>query len=115
MKKFLFAGAFVMLGMALMIGTSEGQDAKYTMKEIMAKAMKGGLAKKVAEGKASDAEKMEVVAMFESMHKFTPKKGDAAQWKVRVDTLIASAKAGDKQALLTAINCSNCHSEFKGK
>lgn len=114
MKKSLFAGSLVALGMALLIGISDaGGKAKFTNKEVMAKAMKGGLCSKVASGKASDAEKAELVELFTALHANAPKKGDAASWKTKTEALLAAAKSGDGKALKAAANCKACHDDHK--
>jgi len=114
MKKSLFASALLALSVALLIGISDaGEKSKYTNKEIMAKAMKGGLCNKVASGKATDAEKAQLVELFTAMHQNTAKKGDAASWKAKTDALLAAAKSGDGAALKAAANCKACHDEHK--
>lgn len=114
MKKSLFACSLVALSVALVLGISDaGEKSKFTNKEVMAKAMKGGLCAKVASGKASDAEKAQLVELFTALHQNTPKKGDADVWKKKTDALLAAAKSGDGAALKAAANCKACHDEFK--
>ncbi len=99
-------------------------EKKIETKDVMKKAMKGGLAKKVGEGKASDAEKKELVELFTALAANTPTKGNSEHWKTQTAVLLEAAKksaAGDadgQKALLTAVNntaCTVCHKEFKGK
>jgi cytochrome c556 len=123
--KFMFAAVMVALSLALVVdGTNLAGEKKIETKEVMKKAMKGGLAKKVGEGKASDAEKKELVQLFTALAANTPAKGNADNWKKQTAVLVEAAKksaAGDadgQKALLAATNgaaCAACHKEFKGK
>ena len=89
------------------------QDSKYSTKEVMKVAMKGGLLKKVASGDASDEEKAKLTAMLEALAKNTPKKGSEESWKKLTGALVKAAKAGDGKALMTASNCKACHTPHK--
>ncbi len=123
--KTLVAGGIVTL--ALVVALSPNQagekkaEPKYKISEVMKKGMKGGLAKKVAEGKATEAEKQELVDMFVSMHAHLPSRGERSAWEKMTTSLVEAARAsqkGDEQAgkqLAKLINCSACHKEFKGK
>jgi len=112
--KHLFVGAVAILSLVFLLN-AQAQDSKYTTKEVMQKAMKGGLMKKVASGKASDDEKKQLVALFESLHANQPKKGSQDNWKKITESLLSAAKAGDGKAMVATANCQACHSEFKGK
>lgn len=87
----------------------------------MKKAMKGGLCKKVASGKASDKEKEQLLELFEKLSKAKPHKGDPQSWKEKTGKLVKAAKAivdGDDQgvkALRKAANCKACHKVHRGK
>ena len=116
--KALFAGFFATVALALVLAGSQadGQEKpKYKIAEVMAKAMKGGLCKKVAEGKATAEEKETLVELFTALHQNAPPKGSAEAWKTRTKALLDAAKAGDPAALKTAANCAACHKEHKGK
>jgi hypothetical protein len=125
--KFTFAGVIVAISLALVMDSTnmaQEKDKKIEIKEVMKKAMKGGLAKKVGEGKASDAEKKELVELFTALAANSPPKGDKDSWKKQTAVLVDAAKksaSGDadgQKALLTATNgaaCMACHKEFKGK
>ncbi|MFK8114154.1 MAG: hypothetical protein AB8B91_18275 [Rubripirellula sp.] len=92
---------------------------KHTIKEVMKKALKGPLLKKVASGEASDEEKKELHAMMVSLSKNTPKKGEADSWKKLTSALVKASTAaveGDAKAggaLKKAANCKACHSGHK--
>lgn len=115
MKKMVTVGAATMLSMAFLIGVNDAQEkkAKYTNAEVMQKAMKGGLCAKVASGKATDAEKEQLIAYFVALHDNTPKKGGADSWKAKTEALLNASKAGDGKALQAAANCKGCHEIHK--
>ena len=50
-----------------------GEKAKYTTKEVMAEAHKGGLMKKVADLKASDEEKTKLVELYVALSQNDPR------------------------------------------
>jgi hypothetical protein len=113
-----FVAAAVLASLALVVAMNTeyqaGEKAKHTISEVMKVAMKGGLCGKVAGGKASDAEKKQLVELFESLSKNTPPKGDAKAWKERTTALLEAAKKGDAAALKKNANCATCHKMFKG-
>ena len=114
--KHLFVAGVALLAVAFLLNVNEAQEkGKYTNKEVMQKAMKGGLMKKVASGGATEDEKKQLVDLFEALHANTPKKGSADNWKKMTDALVAAAKSGDGKALNAAAQCAVCHKEFKGK
>ena len=106
-----------MFALALVLdGNVQGGDKeKVTIKVVMQKAMKGGLCTKVASGKADDAEKKQLVELFEALAKATPPKGEADSWKEKTKALVDAAKSADGAALKKAANCAGCHSVHKGK
>lgn len=93
---------------------------KYAIKDVMKKAMKGGLCGKVAKGEASDAEKKELVEMFTALSQNKPPQGEAGSWKQKTGALVAGAKAAQKgeegaaDKLKKAANCKACHDVHKG-
>jgi hypothetical protein len=101
-------------------GTAQ-EKAKYTTKEVMQKAHKGGLMKKVSEGKASDEEKKQLVAFYEALAANKPPKGDEAEWKVKTSAVLAAARAaaegqqGAAEKLSATVKCMECHQAHKGK
>lgn len=121
--KYLFAGVITMASLLLVLGdNTAGEKAKYTIPEVMAKAHKGAnaLMPKVAKGKASDAEKKELVELYTALSKNEPPKGDAADWKAKTKALVeAATKAadGDEAAAKKLPNlaaCAACHKAHKG-
>ena len=92
---------------------------KYTIKEVMGDAMKGGLCKKVGGGKASKDDKEKLVELFVALNKNTPPKGEAASWKEKTEALLTAAKElaagtkGGEAKLQKAANCNACHGAHK--
>lgn len=122
MRKLLVA-LVVVGGLALLwnLNSRAADDKKPApIKEVMKTCMKGGLCKKVADGKASDEEKKKLVAMFEDLSKNKPPKGDEESWKKLTSALVDAAKAcaegkeGAGAALGKAANCAGCHKGHKG-
>jgi hypothetical protein len=119
--KYLFAGVIAALSLLLVTRENDaGEKAKHTIAHVMGKAMKVGLHKKVASGKASDEEKKQLVELYEALTKNEPPQGDIKAWQKQTGTMLAAAKKaadGDEAAaksLLKIINCGQCHKMFKG-
>ncbi len=81
MKKTLLCAAIVgtlMAGGAVVWAQAgDAKAPKYTIKEVMTKAHKDGLMKKVVEGQASPEEKAELLDLYLSLVEQDPPKGDA--------------------------------------
>lgn len=98
--------------------SAHGQD-KIDIAEVMKEAMKGGLCKKVASGKADKAEKERLVVLFKALAANKPPQGDAESWKAKTGALVEAATAAlkdDKEAgkkLGAAANCAACHKVHK--
>ncbi len=113
--------AIAMGSMAALHAEDDDAKAKHSVKEIMAKCMKSGLCKKVADGKASAEETANLVAMLSELPKNEAPKGDADSWKKKTAAVAAAAKAvaegkdGAAAALAKAANCAACHKEHKPK
>jgi hypothetical protein len=88
------------------------QDAD-TVKSIMQKAMKGGLAQKFAQGKANDEEKKQLIALFANLSNLKAPKGNDKEWRERTRALFDAVKADDAKALQKAANCAGCHRAHK--
>ncbi|CAN5188017.1 hypothetical protein BH10PLA2_BH10PLA2_07230 [soil metagenome] len=110
----MFAGVVCTLGIA-----SGGDDAKYSIKDVMNQGHKNGLWKKVAQGKATADEKKKLVDLYTALTKDTPPKGDKEAWKKQTEAMLEAAKASlkdDKEGeakLLKLVNCASCHKVFK--
>ena len=117
----LLLGILVMVCM-LSVPTRAADDdsaEKYKTKDVMKKAFKGPLLKKVAGGEATDAEKKQLHAMLVALRKNKPKKGDAESWKNLTGALVKASEAavkGEANAgamLKKAANCKACHNSHK--
>ena len=95
---------------------------KHTVKQVMGKTMspKGGqLTKKVISGKATDAEKLELLDAMISLTENDPPKGDADSWKTFTSAAtmaaakVAVGREGATAELKAATNCQKCHSSHK--
>lgn len=114
MKKILFAGMLALGVMVLALSSNQAAlEPKYTISEVMKKAMKGGLCGKVASGKASEAEQTELVELFTALCENKAPKGDQKDWVSKCQALIKAAKDGDGKALKAAANCKACHDAHK--
>src|SRR5438045_2423520 len=118
--KFLAAGAISLLSLAILLDSNQaGDKATFTISQLMREAHTGGLMKKVASGKASDAEKKKLVELYKALSQNKPPKGNEGDWKKVTGDMIKSAEAaakGDEAAaksLLKLVNCAVCHGKFK--
>lgn len=117
----LVTGSLMMVCFVSLPVVAEDEDApKYKIKDVMKKAMKGPLLKKVAGGEASDDEKKQLHEMLVALGKNSPPKGEADSWKKLTDALAKAGKAavdgaeGAGDELKKASNCKACHSKHKG-
>jgi hypothetical protein len=130
--RFVVAGVCAALAMILLAGTNQAGDKdkkeekdekgkpKYTIKEVMQKAHKGGLLTKVASGKGEKADAEKLLEMYTALAKNKPPEGDAQSWKRFTMGLVAAAKVAVEggpnagKRLKAAANCSACHKLHKG-
>jgi hypothetical protein len=126
MRKLLVASVVLVFGWTALSLTSRAQDDKKetTIKEVMKIAMKGGLAKKVASGQASEEDKKKLAGLFAALHENKPPKGEQGSWDAKTkelvdaanDVLAAKASGAEKLKELTAAaSCTSCHKAHKGK
>ena len=109
-----------LVGLTGVFSTAQDKGApKYSTKDVMKEAMKGGLCKTVASGKGTKEEAAKLVELFTALGANKPPKGEADSWKEKTGALVAAAKgvaAGDKGAaakLGKAANCKACHDAHK--
>ena len=127
MKKLLglaaVGGALVAAaGLMQAIAWAQAADAtkpKHTIKEVMAKAHKGGLLQKVADGKASPEEKTELLDLYISLSENEPPQGDPASFHVLADKAVLGAakvvvgREGAEKEIKNAVACPVCHKAHK--
>ncbi|MCI0459499.1 MAG: hypothetical protein L0Z62_21320 [Gemmataceae bacterium] len=95
------------------------KDPKYTISEVMLKAQKSGLWKKVATGNGDADEKKQLVEYYTALAQHKPPAGDEAAWKKQTATMLKFAKSiaeGDEKAgklLQKTVSCTKCHAAFK--
>src|SRR5581483_6887309 len=98
------------------------EKPKYDIETIMKKAhaKDTGIYRKVVAGKASDAEKKDLVELYTELGKNKPPKGDDKSWKEKTEALVSAAKEvadgkdGGVKSLQKAANCMSCHKVHKG-
>ena len=104
---------------ATVVLAADDAKPKHTIKQVMKVAMKDGLCKKVAGGKASQDEKNKLLDVFVSLLENKPKKGDAASWNSKASALViaaarvATGRKGAEAGLKKAANCGACHKAHK--
>ena len=118
----LLVALLVTIGtMGFLSRAGAGTKDEEVIKKVMKEAMKGGLYKKVMDGKANDDEKQTLLKLYQSLAKEAPPEGDEASWKTKTTALVTAAQAavdgkGDSSALIkSAANCKACHSVHKPK
>ena len=117
--------SFVMLTLlsgvttSVLVNAEESDGKKYSTKEVMKVAFKGGLLKKVSSGNASAEEAKNLHAMLVSLSKNQPQTGDADSWKeltsalVKASTAVKEGTEGAGAMLQKASNCKACHNIHK--
>lgn len=119
--KVLAGGLMTAVALVFCLGASgagDKKEPKYTIKEVMAKAHKEGLLKKVVSGKADEDERKELAELYTALSQNKPPMGELADWKKITGAIAKAAKAavadGKKgKALAKLVNCGGCHKEFK--
>jgi hypothetical protein len=124
MLKFKLFGLAAM-AMALLIGAGvyalddkKDEKPKYTIKEVMTKAHKDGLLKKVSTGKGEGDDAKMLLELYTALAANKPPKGDEKAWKERTASIVEAAKGfvdgkGDAKKLGMATMCKSCHDTFK--
>lgn len=120
-----FVMAVMGLGLVAGLGVFRAADEakpKYEIEEIMEKAHKppkSSLFVQVKNGKATAAQKKQLLELYEELAKNKPPKGSPEDWKKRTSALVKSAKdvvnekEGARQELAKAANCGACHKVHK--
>ena len=98
---------------------ADDEKPKYTIKEVMKKAHKDGLMKKLADGGGTKADAEELLDLYKAMAMHKAPKGDAESWKAKNKALVDAAqnlvddKPGARDELKKAANCAECHKAHK--
>lgn len=119
MSKWIAVGAMFLGSLAAMAGLSFAAPLDDSAKKVMKDAMKSGLYKKVVTGKGSTEDKKDLLALFETLAKSQPAKGEDGSWKTKTTALVDAAKeaAADQPTasakLKAAGDCKSCHEVHK--
>jgi len=121
MRKFVMGlTAFALMGLVCVSVLDAAEEApKYTIKQVMQKAHKGGLLKKALAGDASKDELKQLHAYYVALSQQKPKKGDLDQWKEKTSAILKAYEAlvqgkdGAAARLKAVTNCGDCHKPFK--
>jgi hypothetical protein len=107
------------------MGQAPKGEGKYSISEVMQEAHAGQpnerLIDKVWTGRASKADKEQLVDLYSSLPLDKPVRGELSEWKERTEALLAAAKGvanGEKGAeakLGRAANCVICHTAHRGQ
>jgi hypothetical protein len=116
--KFLVAGLAALVAIVLCLNSPRAAEGDISIKDVMKKAHKDGLLKKVISGDAGDDERKELVTLYVALSKQKPPKGDEDDWKKRTGQMVKAAKAAEKdaskgKALGKIVNCGACHKLHK--
>jgi surface antigen len=121
-RKMLTMAVALLVTVGALVSLSQaGPAPDATVKKVMKAAMKGGLLKKVADGKADEKQKKDLLDMFESLAKADPVSGEKASWDSKTKALVVAAqaavdgKADSADLLKKAATCKACHDVHKGK
>jgi hypothetical protein len=116
---------YLLGAMAVMVAVMFTADAntigdkdkpKYTIKEVMAKAHKSGLWKKVAKGTAEKEDREMLAELYKALMQNKPPAGDIETWKKTTEEMHKIAEASIKDAEAgkkLKIDCAACHKKFK--
>lgn len=126
MFKNISAAAAVLVALAagyslVRAADSEPAKPKFTIKQIMKKAHKDGMMKKLALGEGTKEDARELVEMYEALGENKPPRGDVESWKAKTAALVAAAqevldgKEGAGNRLRKAADCAGCHKIHKGE
>ncbi len=125
MHRLLAAALIAALGLTTFVARIEAHDgddhdSHEFIEKVMKVAMKGGLCKKVAAGKATAEEQKKLAKMFQKFAKTKPPRGDSKSWKAKTEALAKAAQAfadgkGSAKDLRKAANCKACHDAHKPK
>lgn len=127
MKKLLsVAVALYFVAGSALVWAQDGdgeREPKYSIEEVMEQAHAGedSLLAKVADGKASAEEKVQLLDLYLSMLENDPPVGDAAAFHEKANEAVAAVarvvvgRDGAEGELKRAVNCAACHKEHKPK
>jgi hypothetical protein len=119
--KYLAGGIAAVVGLALCLSAphaGEKKAPKYKIADIMQKAHKSGLLKKVQSGEASEKERKQLLEFYVALSMNKPPVGKPADWKKRTDAMVKGARAAVKDAEAgkkLKVDCMGCHDLHKSE
>jgi hypothetical protein len=124
MKKFvlfaMLAGIGALLtGEMVIANPKAAPEPQNSIKDVMKKAHKDGLLKKVLAGEGDDADKKMLLDLYIDLVENKPEKGERADWIMAAGPVVVAAgkvvvgRDGAIEELKTATNCKACHDVFK--
>lgn len=123
MKKTLFCAAIIgpilAGGAVVWAQAGDAKAPKYTIEEVMEKAHKDGLMKKIVAGEGSPEDKAQLLDLYLSLLEQDPPQGDATDFHEKAATAVVAAarvvvgRDGAEEALTRAVNCAACHKDHK--
>lgn len=111
--------AILLLACGWVAVASAANPPRVSTKRVMQLAMKSGLCRKAAKGKATTAELKKLVTLFQALAREKPKRGSTRNWKARTGALVRSVqdllnrKPGAGKRLARAAQCASCHKTHK--
>jgi hypothetical protein len=121
MKLFAKWTTVVLFALTACVVVAQDPAPQVSTKEVMAQAHKppGNLLRKVATGNATDAEKAQLLKLYQALAANAPPRGAQESWSEKTGLLVGAAQAAvdgapDAGAQLTkASNCMGCHNAHK--
>lgn len=127
MKRFLLVFVATLAGslFAMAVEPERYVQEKIPIKTIMQKAhqpdraARKALDQRVIDGKATDAEKKQLLELYEDLAQSVPAKGDLESWKKLTAPIVDAARGvvkGDEKAparLAAALDCKACHTRHR--
>ena len=120
-RKFTTMVVALLVTMGLFAGLSQANGPEETIKKVMKVAFnkKSGLCGSVLAGRATAAQKQELLKAFQDLARAEPPQGSPESWKTRTTALVRATQAviddeaGAGAALKKAANCGACHQVHK--
>lgn len=114
-KRTLYIVAMGLFG--IVVAASAADDGKLSIEQIMKKAFKGerSLVKKIAQNRATEAERKQFLDYVQSLAAQKPPRGTDQSWKEKTSRLVKAAQSavnaepGSPKAVDSAASCKACH------
>jgi hypothetical protein len=122
----LTATAVLILGLLATAGEQPTAEVRRIQQIMTAAHLKpqnrgtrNNLDNKLIDGKATDAEKKQLLELYQELGQLKPGRGDLDEWKARTTEMVAAVEAvikGEEKAgerLAKARDCKSCHDKFR--